>query len=99
VDIIVQTLPAHLTFGVLIEIAKSVRPENIDIEFLLDRKVFAKVSAFIPNERGGEGMLVIPMLQVGIDKDLDIEIVASGEGYKPQTILKQRISLGEIPQV
>lgn len=96
-NIIVGQLPANLTFGLYVEMAAGSPPE-MDVELRMDGKPFGKIVAQFPgNHMEQQSNLVVPLIQVGIDKDLTFSVVATADGYANTTLIKKRISIGEVP--
>lgn len=96
-DIIVAVLPAELTFGFYLEVAPPF-PSKMQVELKMDGKVFAKLDASLPQDPHlKQSVLVLPLVQVGVDKDLTFEITGLAEGFIRTSFIRKRISQGAIP--
>ena len=98
-DIVVRELPAKLHLGIYLEyIPDSTDPIDMQLHIALGEKTVANILVKLTDQRKGfPGMIVIPSLEVGIDKNLKFTIKASCEGYRKTTILSKRIYQGELP--
>ena len=98
-DIIVAQMPATLIFGLFIELPEAY-PKEIEFELFLDRKKFAEMRAHIPEGNKSQSAIIgIPLIQMGIDKDLVFSIVAKADGYANTTVVKRKIFKGDIPGI
>ena len=71
---------------------------EIMLEVMLGKKALAKIQIKIGKQKlGAPNTISIPMFEIGIDKDLTLEIFATSEGYKKTKILSKRIFKGEMP--
>lgn len=92
-DIVLATMPATLTFGLYVELAKETTPPSLKVEFLYDGDVVVALQAQFPapDPNAPVTVLAVPVMHTGVDKDLSFEVVASAEGYARTLIMKKRI--------
>ena len=97
-DIIVQKFPARLTFGLFAEVAQTPDISEAILEFKLDKTTYFKAQMILsePNENR-IGIILIPLIQLQIEKEATFNVVARASGYRSKTFLKKRIFLGNIP--
>lgn len=91
-DVLVTDFPARLLFGFYTDYIPHVPSGKVRIEINIDRKLFAYVDAeFKDTTIGTPGAIAVPVLEIGLDSDVDLTFVAKVEGAKSQTILKKRV--------
>ncbi|MEQ8326479.1 hypothetical protein [Parvibaculum sp.] len=97
-DVLVSTLPAQLQLGIYIEIVvDSDTLERIELDLKMDDTVFATVGAAIRHDNPPYSLglptanLAISSFEIGVDKDLVLEVIGRAKGYKPTKLLSKRI--------
>ena len=99
-DIIVQDMPAQFGFGLYAEyLPDNEEPKELELEIKLDRKIFGKLRVDATSPKiGNPSIIAVPLIQIGVDKDLTLQISASCEGYRKTKILSKRIYKAPIPE-
>ncbi|MBN9310192.1 hypothetical protein, partial [Devosia sp.] len=83
--------------GLYVEMAAGSPPE-MDVELQMDGKAFARIAAKFAGGRVNQpSNLILPLIQVGIDKDLTFSVVATAEGFAKTTIIEKTVSKGVVP--
>lgn len=91
-DVVVSEFPARLLFGFYTEYISHVPSGKVRIEINMDRKLFAHVDAeFKDTKVGTPGAIAVPVMEFGIDRDIELTFVAKIDGARAQTILKRRV--------
>lgn len=98
-DILVESFPAVLTVGLYAEVLKETPITKLDVTFLLNGNAFAKlVAAYQDPTAGIESIVLVPLLQIGVQDDSVFEIVMEAEGYAKIVALRKTISLNPAPR-
>lgn len=97
-DIVVQELPARIPIAFYIEvIPDSGMPSSIKLEVFQNKKLRFAATAEFEFEADKIGLVVLPQLPFSLEKNTEVRLVASCEGYKATTLVRKRISVGPIP--
>lgn len=98
-DVIVERLPADLAFGIYLELdfGTDGAPDNLRIEAVLDGKKVVEGRAGAASGSGGMGTIAIPQLPFHIERDCNLELYVSAEGYARTRALRKAIKQGVIP--
>jgi hypothetical protein len=97
-DVIVESLPAVLRLAMYIEYQTATDEAfNIIIDVKLDGKTLTKLRAEIETgHRHQTGILAIPGIEVGFDRNVTFGVRMTVDGEQPKTILKKQIYLGSV---
>lgn len=92
-DILVNALPAQLTFGLYAEY-RSARNEDLTIELSLGGRVIARVSVTVNGRSLGEvGVILLPLLMGTLETEGRFVVTASAPGYAKSKIVDRIISV------
>ena len=98
-DILLPSLPARLRVSLYSEFLP---PESgkhrIEIRIFLDKKLFARAESEVANTISGTPTIIIlPQIEIGIDRPLTLRIKASVNGGRETTLVTKRIMVKEKP--
>lgn len=95
-DIIVAEFPANLHLGLYLEYYPDFEGESdLSLDINLDEDTLATMTAQTKDAiPGTSGVIIIPAIQLGIERDLTLNVVASKKGYKKVTVVSKRIYKG-----
>lgn len=97
-DVVVQRLPASLSFGIYIEVFRLSREvTEFDIDIKLGRKKILEARfsmSYNPNEK--EGIIIIPRLPVNIESEAIFKVSVGHKGARKVNMLSKRIYEGEL---
>ena len=97
-DIMVKEFPATFPLAFYIEIVPDPEAPNlIKFEVMQGRDIKGVAGAELEYEPGKSGLIALPQLLFVIEREAEIKVIASCEGYKRKVILKKRIFHGLIP--
>ena len=95
-DIIVQSLPATIIFGLYIEFG---RPNsgilNPEIEVIISGKVHLKAAMSFGSE--GKGVIVVQSFAINFEKNSVLEVFVSSAGFQKTKAISRTITVGAIP--
>jgi hypothetical protein len=97
-DVIVRELPAHLTFGVYLELASDT-PERFQLEIRLDQNPIMKIDAEFnkTSTMNYPKNLSVPLITVAVNHDLMFSVIGMADEYANTSFIKKRIYKGTIP--
>ena len=98
--IIASKLPARLNLGLYLEANPEVKMvESLTLDIKLGRKLFGRLDAKFKSIGNDQpGVIIIPLFNILIEKEVDFIVVARAEGYAATTVLKKHISQGNVGQ-
>ncbi|SMQ61430.1 hypothetical protein SAMN06297468_0559 [Altererythrobacter xiamenensis] len=97
-DIIVREFPATFPLAFYIEIVPfEDLPEKLTFQVKKGRKVAAEIEVGFKYEKGKTALLTLPQIPITFTKNVDISVVAMGDGLQTTTVVKKKVSTGEIP--
>ena len=97
-DIILSEAPVRMHMGVFIEYYPQKETDyDLFLEFMLDKKLFAKLTAQIENNSDGNvGSINLPLMELNILTSCMLEINAFAEGFNKKTIVQKSIMVRKI---
>ena len=97
-DILVPEFPARIPMAFYVEIIPDKDfPRDLRLQILQNKKVSADLAAQFDYEEGKVALVTLPQMAVSLTKETEIRLVVSGEGLRPTTLVKKKISVGTIP--
>jgi hypothetical protein len=96
-DILVEHFPARIPLAFYIELMPDRGlPKSIDIAVTENRKKRLELNVDVEFPEGHPGLLILPQMALAMNKDTEVRLVASGEGVRPTTLKRIKISVGPI---
>jgi hypothetical protein len=98
-DIIVNELPARLSFGLYLEIIPDVDLGRgvIDLDLMLGKSKVASIKADILSAKKAQpALIILNQFQLGTDVETLFRVVLKQEGYRTTTALTKNILRGPI---
>lgn len=93
-DLLIESFPANLSFGLFVELLDT-GPSlpAVTISLQLGDKAFGRLTANFGGtlEEGAPGVVVIPLVTIGVDQPTTLEVTAKAEGYATTILLKKKI--------
>jgi len=97
-DIIVSALPSSLHLGIYIELIPETDGDiDIQIEIMLGEKMLAEAHVKITGKKNEPASIVLAAMQILIEQDTMLKVIADGDGYEKRTVLAKKIFQGAIP--
>lgn len=99
-DILVNSFPATLTFGIYIETAVNPDVSTVQLEIAFGSDHRATMTADLnPSEATRTGVIMLPLLTITVEKELLIKVTAKAEGYAKTTLIRKRLYQGNVQGV
>ena len=97
-DLVVQQFPAAIPLAFYIEIIPDRSLGNaMKVQIFHNKKIRFEAAAEFEFEEGRTGLAVLPQMRWSFDKETNVRVVISCEGFKPTTVFTKRIRLGDVP--
>jgi hypothetical protein len=96
-DLIVTELPAKLMLALYMEYsAKAPEAFEVLVEIMMNKKDFGRLRFAV--EAGPQlGVMAIPHMELGFDRDVVLEVRATVDGEKARRVLRKHVALGVMP--
>jgi hypothetical protein len=98
-DVIVQKFPVDLAFGVYVELllaSTDGAPSEFEVELMFGGKPVLKAKGRVKVEGSGKNTIfVIPMFQLTVENEGQLELKISAEGFNRTTLISKHVSQGE----
>lgn len=98
-EVLVAHMPAQLHLGLYVELLLgNDEPIEVDIEFLLDDEKIGSGKAQIAKSLGGvPAIFAIPAMEISVDRDSTLKVVATCMGYRKTDLLSKHIKVQPQP--
>lgn len=96
-DILVPEYPARFPLAFYIELAPDpALPRNIKFQVLQGSKLRAEYEVEFEGEMKKVGLMAIPPVMFTFDKDTNVRVIATCEGYKDSVILRKKVTTTDV---
>ena len=96
-DILVREMPARISLAFYIEILPDQDiPKMIRLELVLGKKTLAVAEAEIELEPSKMGVVALPSIQVNVEEDTKLKVIATGDGFARTVVIEKAITKGDI---
>lgn len=96
-DIVVAELPAKLFLAIYAEYSSNSDDAfTVLVEIMINKKPFARLRFDVDAGRQ-QGVMAIPNMELGFDREVTLEVRAAAEGERARTILSKKVFRGDVP--
>ncbi|WP_026379030.1 hypothetical protein [Afifella pfennigii] len=100
-DVVVRSFPARLQFGIYAEfVPQSEETIELSLDVVLGEQRLATIEVGVTNHKAGlPTPILVSSMQVNVEKEARLELVARRPGYRKTVVLSKRIFQGAVAEV